>query len=129
DFIVFVFGIANFIASYFLVSDIYTLYNNSQLTSYINALSNIIGLIVALLVRFFQVYYDCHIYYMTVPIVLIALIPYCIRYFIFNKIHNANCKVINKKRYNKYLFHTGGALFLSSLSIIFYTQISNIFLA
>lgn len=129
DFIVFVFGIANFIASYFLVSDIYTLYNNSQLTSYINALSNIIGLTVALVVRFFQVYYDCHIYYMAIPIVLIALIPYCIRYFIFNKTHNANCKLINKKRYNKYLFHTGGALFLSSLSIIFYTQISNIFLA
>lgn len=131
DFIIFIFGIANFIASYYLISDIYTQYNNSQLISYINALSNVIGLVIALIVRFFQVYYECHIYYMAIPIVLVACIPYVIRYILFNKKYQYSFELSykNKIRYTKYLVSTGGALFLSSISIVFYTQISNIFLA
>jgi len=130
DFIVFIFGIANFIASYFLISDIYTPYNNSQLISHINAISNVIGLVVALIVRFVQVYFEAHVYYMAIPIVLIATIPYSIRYILFSrkKINFKSSKSI-KIRYSKYLFKTGGALFLSSISIVFYSQISNIFLA
>lgn len=130
DFLVFIFGIANFIASYYLISDIYTQYNNSQLISHINALSNVVGLLVALFIRFFQVYFECHIYYMVIPIVLIAVIPYFIRYIIFKKNNPIIClNKEHKKKYSLYLLHTGGALFLSSISIVLYTQISNIFLA
>ncbi|WP_436913405.1 oligosaccharide flippase family protein [Acinetobacter schindleri] len=130
DLIVFIFGVANFIASYYLISDIYTPYNNSQLISHINAISNVIGLVIALIVRFFQVYFEAHVYYMAIPIVLIALIPYCIRYIVFSrkKIKFSVSKK-NKKKYSKHLFKTGGALFLSSVSIVVYTQISNILLA
>ena len=131
DFIVFAFALASFVASYYTVSDILSIYNNSQLKSFINALTNIVGLCVALFVRFLLVYNECNVYYMTIPIVLVVLIPYILRWFIYKKNKNLNLRMNLKhnKKYNDYLINTGGALLLSSLSIVVYNQISNIFLA
>lgn len=131
DLIVFVFALASFIASYYTVSDILSIYNNSQLKSFINALTNIVGLFAALLVRFLLVFNEFNIYYMTIPIVIVVLIPYVLRWIIYKKNKNIklNLKAKQKRNYNQYLVNTGGALLLSSLSIVVYNQISNIFLA
>ncbi|APR71773.1 oligosaccharide flippase family protein [Acinetobacter haemolyticus] len=129
DTLTFLFGLGNFIASYFIISDIFTIYNNSQLNSFVNALTNILGLSMALLLRFFLVFIEAEAYTMIFPIILLALIPYVIRRMYF---YTKNGKVKNAKnnlRYNKYMFFTGGSLVLSTLSIALYTQISNIFLA
>lgn len=129
DTLTFVFGLGNFIASYFIISDIFTIYNNSQLNSFVNALTNILGLGMALLLRFFLVFIEAEAYTMIFPIILLALIPYVTRRMYF---YTKNGKVKNAKnnlRYNKYMFFTGGSLVLSTLSIALYTQISNIFLA
>ena len=85
DFIVFAFALASFIASYYTVSDILSIYNNSQLKSFINALTNIVGLFAALLVRFLLVYNEFNVYYMTIPIVIVVLIPYVLRWIIYKK--------------------------------------------
>ncbi|MFW2100940.1 oligosaccharide flippase family protein [Acinetobacter johnsonii] len=128
DPLTFIFGLGNFIASYFIVSDFYTTYNNSMLLSYVNAISNTIGLAVALILRFFLVLFEAEPYTMVYPIIIIALIPYLLRKIYYQK-KNKKIYVANTKKYNKYLFLTGSGLVFSTLSIVFYTQISNIFLA
>lgn len=128
DLIVFVFGLANFLASYYLINDYYALYNNSQLKSNINALSNIFGLVVALFLRAVFVYFEISIYYMSIPIIILALVPYYIRKFIFDRYVFFNVKSIEVQKYNKYFLKVGSMLLISSFSIVIYTQISNIFL-
>ncbi len=128
DPLTFIFGLGNFIASYFIVSDFYTTYNNSQLISYVNAISNTIGLAVALILRFFLVLFEAQPYTMIYPIIIIALIPYLLRKIYYHQ-KNKKILVTHTKKYNKYLFVTGSSLVFSTLSIVFYTQISNIFLA
>lgn len=128
DTLTFIFGIGNFIASYFIVSDFYSTYNNSQLISYVNAISNTIGLFIALLLRFLLVYFEAEPYAMVYPIIIIAIVPFILRKLYYQK-NNKSVDIINSKIYNKYFFVTGSSLVFSTLSIVFYTQISNIFLA
>ena len=126
DLLTFIFGVGNCIASYFIVNDIYSIYNNSRLISVVNALTNITGLILALGLRYFLVFFEAEPYTMVFPIIVLAMVPYLLRKVYFYK----NIKNIkNIKKYNKYIFVTGGSLVLSTLSIVLYTQISSIFLA
>lgn len=129
DNLTFIFGLGNCVASYFIISDIYSIYNNSQLTSYVNALSNIIGLGLALFLRFVLVFYEAEAYTMVFPLIVIALVPYVIRKRYFRYANKHSFKIENSRKYNKYILGTGGSLVLATLSITLYTQISNIFLA
>lgn len=129
DRLTFVFGIGNCIASYFIINDIYSIHNNSQLISVVNALTNIIGLFLALALRFILVFFEAEPYTMIFPIIVLAMVPYILRKIYFYKNYKINRAIKSKKRYNKYMLITGGSLVLSSLSIVLYTQVSNIFLA
>lgn len=129
DPLTFVFGIGNCIASYFIINDIYSIHNNSQLISVVNALTNIIGLFLALAIRFILVFFEAEPYTMIFPIIILAMVPYILRKIYFYKNYKTNRTIKSKKRYNKYMLITGGSLVLSSLSIVLYTQVSNIFLA
>lgn len=129
DTLTFIFGIGNFIASYFIVSDIYSVYNNSQLISIVNAITNIVGLLIALIVRFLLVFFEAEMYTMIYPIIILAVLPYMLRKYYFYKNTHYSLITFKQKKYHKYLFVTGGSLVVSSLSIVLYTQISNIFLA
>src|SRR5690606_37971379 len=99
DTIVFVFGVASCIASYYIISDILSIYNNSQLNSITNALTNIIGLIVALILRYILVFYEANIYYMTIPIVLIVVIPYLLRWILARNNFDIKTKFKSRNRY------------------------------
>lgn len=129
DLIVFLFGVANCIATYYIVMDFFSIYNNTQLKSKINTLTNVIGLSVALWVRFCISHFTLPVYYFTIPIIIIPLIPYVMRLIYFN--YTTKIKGSNKgaEMYNRHMLYTGGALILSSLSADIYTQISSIFLA
>lgn len=130
DKITFIFGIASCIASYYVVTDIFSTYNNSQLTSHINTITNTIGLCLAFIARFVFTYFNMSIFWFVIPIVLIPMVPYFLRkIYFFKKHHQINNGENRKKSYVRYAFNTGGALILSTLSIILYTQISSIFLA
>ncbi|WP_180063663.1 oligosaccharide flippase family protein [Acinetobacter sp. YH12111] len=129
DWITFVFGVGNCIASYFIIDDIFSIHNNSQLISIVNALTNITGLILALTLRFFLVYTEAEAYTMIFPIIVLAMVPYILRRLYFFKNYKGRKTIRNRNKYNKYMFLTGGSLVLSTLSIVLYTQISNIFLA
>lgn len=133
--ITFFFGIANLIASYFILLDIFSIYNNSQLYSYINTIINSISLIIILALRFTFTYFNFSIYWFAAPIFVLPMFQYILRKIYFYKNFSLECilqKNIsskNKKKYQKYLFMTGGSLLLSTLSIALYGQISNLFLA
>lgn len=129
DWLTFVFGVGNCIASYFIINDIFSIHNNSQLISIVNALTNVIGLFLALTLRFVLILFEADAYTMIFPIIIMAMIPFFLRKTYFYKKYK---KIQNKKynkKYNNYMFMTGGSLVLSTLSIVLYTQISNIFLA
>lgn len=129
DTLTFIFGLGNCVASYFIVSDIFTLHNNSQLISIVNALTNIVGLCFALLFRFILVFFEADASSMILPIIILAFFPYWLRKIYFYKKNKYIKNMKNKRPYNQYMLVTGGSLVLSTLSIVLYTQISNIFLA
>lgn len=129
DPIVFLFGVANCIATYYIVMDFFSIYNNTQLKSKINTITNVIGLSCALLIRFYISYFKLPVYYFTIPIVLIPLVPYIMRLIYFKYTTKVEEKSKGAIIYNRYMLYAGGALILSSLSADIYTQISGIFLA
>lgn len=129
DIIVFLFGLANCIATYYIVMDFFSIYNNAQLKSKINTITNVIGLSVALLIRFSISYFKMPVYYFTIPIIIIPLIPYILRLIYFKYTTKINTSRKGVGMYNRHMLFTGGALILSSLSADIYTQISSIFLA
>lgn len=129
DIIVFLFGLANCIATYYIVMDFFSIYNNTQLKSKINTITNVIGLSVALMIRFSISYFKMPVYYFTIPIIIIPLIPYILRFIYFKYTTKINASRKGAGIYNRHMLFTGGALILSSLSADIYTQISSIFLA
>ncbi len=126
DTLSFIFGLATAMASYFLVQDIYNIYNNALLQSSINALSNVIGLGIALTIRYIIVMLQLDITFLAIPIVLVSLLPFMLKRYIFNRQQAQDiCKT---DKYNKYYLLAGSALVISTLSISLYTQVTNIFL-
>ncbi|MDF7662035.1 oligosaccharide flippase family protein [Erwiniaceae bacterium L1_54_6] len=128
DSIVFLFGVANCIATYYIVMDFFSIYNNTQLKSKINTITNILGLSLALLIRFNISYFKMPVYYFTIPIVIIPLVPYIMRLMYFKYTTKVKENSKGAGVYNRYMLYTGGTLILSSLSVDIYTQISSIFL-
>ncbi|MGP4129921.1 hypothetical protein OJE16_09170 [Pantoea tagorei] len=118
---------ANCIATYFIVMDFFSVYNNTQLKSKINTITNVIGLSVALLIRFLVSYFKMPVYYFTIPIVIIPLVPYIMRLIYFHYTTEVKARAKGGKIYNLHLLYTGGALILSSLSADIYTQVSSLF--
>lgn len=130
DTLTFVFGVANCIATYYIVMDVFAVYNNTQLISRINALTNGAGLCIAYIFRFLISYLELPVYTFSIPIILIPAIPYVIRFiYFYNTVEDTSVLKSKTKKYNKYLISAGGSLLLSTLSIVVYTQVSNIFLA
>ncbi|MFV5348165.1 oligosaccharide flippase family protein [Acinetobacter soli] len=128
DFLTFIFGLATAFSTYFIVQDIYIVYNNGVLKSYINALSNILGLFAALVFRYIVVFFNLDIYYLSIPIVLVSFIPFVLKRYYFNRQIELKVRKIKNKKYNKYYLYAGSALVISTLSISLYTQITNLIL-
>lgn len=129
DWVVFLFGVANGIATYYIVMDFFSIYNNTQLKSKINTITNVVGLSLALVIRFYISYFKLPVYYFTIPIIIIPFIPYVMRLVYFKYTTRPIESSKGAGLYNRHMLYAGGALILSSLSVDIYTQISNIFLA
>ncbi|MTC70890.1 oligosaccharide flippase family protein [Providencia sp. wls1914] len=123
------FTIAVSISYLFLTIDHYSIYFNATLNSKVNVLFNVIGLSISLLARYFIVLYQFDIVYLSIPIITTTLIPYTLRFILFNK--RIKKPKLNKKTnvYPAYLIKSGGAIALSNVSIAIYSKISQIFIA
>lgn len=126
DQLTFIFGIATALATFILIQDIFVIYNNAILKSYINTLVNIAGLAIAFAVRYLIVLFELPAEYLAIPIVLVTLIPYVAKRYYFNLADHA--PRIRSATYSKYYLYAGSALVLSTLSIALYVQITNLML-
>lgn len=126
DQLTFIFGIATALATFILIQDIFVIYNNAVLKSYINTLVNIAGLTIAFAVRSLIVLFELPAEYLAIPIVLVTFIPYIAKRYYFNLADHA--PRIRSIAYCKYYLYAGSALVLSTLSIALYVQITNLML-
>ncbi|MGG4664989.1 oligosaccharide flippase family protein [Providencia vermicola] len=120
--ITFIFSIAICIACYFSSIDIYSIYNNAILKSKINTIANIIGLSIGLTLQFIIAHNKLDPIYLTIPIIVVTLIPLSIRYYLFPNIGKIKRK--DKSKYNKYIFLSGISIVFSTLSVAIYTRIN-----
>lgn len=131
DYLSFIFALAVGVSAYISVQDIYILYNDVTLKAIYNVFANIVGLIISLILRFIIAYFELDVIYLVFPIILIALIPFFIRRYIFNK-NNQNIlsfnKIKSRIKYSKYVLRTGSSLVVSALAITIYLNISQILL-
>ena len=127
DSLTLIFGIATALATYFVTQDVYAIYNNAILASYINAIVNMVGLGSALLIRYLIVLFELNYTFIAIPIVITTLFPFLLKKYIFNK--TQNLKPTSPKHYRKYYFGAGSALVLSTLAVTLYTQVTSLMLA
>lgn len=131
DYLSFIFALAVGVSAYISVQDIYILYNDVTLKAIYNVFANIVGLVVSLILRFIIAYFELDVIYLVFPIILIALIPFFIRRYIFNK-NNKNIlsfnKIKSRIKYSKYVLRSGSSLVLSALAVIIYVNVSQFLL-
>ncbi|MFW1808291.1 oligosaccharide flippase family protein [Acinetobacter ursingii] len=130
DYLTFVFSVASFIAVYFALHDVYSIYFNAILQSKINTFCNVIALAISLIVRYVIAKYEYPVEWLCLPIILITLIPFILRWYIYSKIKISTKEILKSKAnvYKKYMLSVGGKLVLYSLSVAIFTKTSQLFL-
>lgn len=130
DRLTFIFSLATGVAVYFAVHDVYSIYFNAILESKINAYCNILALIMSLIVRYCIAKFQLAVEFLCIPIILITLIPFLLRLYIFNRKKIIKETMTNKKinKYRRFMLAAGGKLFIFSLSIAFFTRSSQLIL-
>ncbi|TXJ09042.1 MAG: polysaccharide biosynthesis protein [Acinetobacter sp.] len=130
DTLTFIFSLASCIAIYFsLHGDTYSIYFNAILQSKINTFCNIAALLVSLILRYLIVELELAIEWLSVPIILLTLIPYVLRKRIFNK-RKAVLGQVNHRisTYRNYMLSVGKKMVLYTLSVAIFTKTSQLFL-
>lgn len=130
DQLTFIFSIATSIAIYFAVHDVYIIYFNALLQSKINAYCNVFALIVSLIVRYCIAKFQLPIELLSIPIILITMLPFFIRKYLFNKVKLVR-EVITREqisKYRKFMIGIGRKLIFYSLSVAIFTKTSQLFL-
>ena len=130
DQLTFIFSVATSIAIYFAVHDVYIIYFNAILQSKINAYCNIFALMISLLVRYCIAKFQLAVELLSVPIILITIIPFFIRKYLFNKVKLEKGYVTKERvnRYRKFMLSIGRKLIFYSLSVAVFTKTSQLFL-
>ena len=130
DQLTFIFSVATSIAIYFAVHDVYIIYFNAILQSKINAYCNIFALMISLLVRYCIAKFQLAVELLSVPIILITIIPFFIRKYLFNKVKLEKGYVTKERvnRYRKFMLGIGRKLIFYSLSVAVFTKTSQLFL-
>lgn len=130
DHLTFVFSIASCIAVFFALHDVYNIYFNATLQSYLNTLCNITAIIISLLVRYAIAYFELPVSYLSIPIVLITFVPFLLRYYLFQRKKVTVTYTVQHqiKKYQGYMLKVGRKLVLYSLSIAIFTKTSQLFL-
>lgn len=83
DFVTLVLVVSVFLSQLILSCDYISIVNNYTLNSKVNTISNVAGLVIALLIRYILVYYKGPIYLFSVPIVISPLISFVMKVMLF----------------------------------------------
>ncbi len=130
----FIFCIATAVAYYFNAIDLRNFYFEGVLKSKFNVIANIMGLAIALVLRYVIVIFKINYFYLAIPIILMTLIPFLIKYFTYNFLINRDNKVLytngrNSYKYLKYFLGVGIPLTLSILASVINSQVANYIIA
>lgn len=130
----FIFSFSTAIAYYFNAIDLRNFYFEGVLKSKFNVVANIIGLAIALILRYFIVIFKINYFYLSIPIILMTFIPFLIKYYTYNflikidnKVQSLNSK--NNYKYLKYFLGVGVPLTLSILASVINSQVANYIIA
>lgn len=129
-----VFSFATAIAYYFNAIDLRNFYFEGILKSKFNVMANVVGLVVALILRYLIVIFKINYFYLSVPIILMTLVPFLIKYYTYNSLTVRGGGVLstnikNNYKYYKYFFGVGIPLTLSILASVVNSQIANYIIA
>lgn len=123
------------IAFYFQAIDSYSWYNDAKLNSKYNSVVNTIALIVAIITRYFLVKWSLELQWFTIPYICNYAISYFLkRYFFIKKEAPPDIiSLIFKRRKHTlktltFFIIAGAPLFLSEISILLYTRLTNLYL-
>ncbi|MFW1844701.1 polysaccharide biosynthesis C-terminal domain-containing protein [Acinetobacter pittii] len=130
----FIFCFSTAIAYYFNAIDLRNFYFEGVLKSKFNVVANIIGLAIALVLRYFIVVFKINYFYLSIPIILMTLIPFLIKYYTYNILIKRDNKVQythskNSYKYLKYFLGVGIPLTLSILASVINSQVANYIIA
>ncbi|GAB3054976.1 flippase [Acinetobacter apis] len=129
DYLTFIYAICTAVGGYFLLHDVYSIYFNALLMSYINVIYNSVGLVIALILRYIIVKLNFDIEYLGIPIIVVSLIPYLIKRKIYNHSKAKNLLGSNlKHRYQNAVFSIGKKMVLYSVSVAIFLKTSQIIL-
>ncbi|MEB3754419.1 oligosaccharide flippase family protein [Acinetobacter sp. MD2(2019)] len=131
DALTFIFSVAACMGVYFSLHDTaYSLYFNATLQSKFNTMCNVVAIVVSLTVRFLIAKLQLPVSYLSLPIVLVALVPFLMRRVIFQRKQLSNPQKMGAKlaHYRGYVLKVGRKLVLYSLSIAIFTKTSQLFL-
>jgi len=125
------FIVATGIAYYFNSIDLINFFNEGRLLSKLNVFANIVGLTIALVLRYIVVIFKLNVLYLCFPIVIMTLIPFLIKFYFYRSYVDQSkfCKKNKNLKYYKYFIYTGVPLTLSILTVSINSQIANYFLA
>lgn len=130
DSVTFIFSIAACMSMFFALHDVYSIYFNAILMSKINAICNSIGLIFTFIIRFLIPYFELNILWLSLPIIMVTLIPFLIRYYFYKKLKLIDIDIYQHRVafIRNYMLGVGKKLFLYSLSAAIFTKTSQLFL-
>ena len=128
----FVFFIAVGIATFFTTIDVISTYNDTTLNSKRNAVLNLYGLIISLVMRYLIVYMQLNPLLLTIPIIATTFIPFAMRMYVYHvndARNNQNTPSEKYQRHLKYLIMTGSAMFIANISVAIYPRVNLFFLS
>lgn len=130
DHLTFIFSVAACIAIYFSLHDVYSIYFNATLQSHLNTICNVVAILISLTVRYGIAAFELPPAYLSIPIVLLSVIPFLMRRVLFEKYKKQHTNLTAKqlKQYRCYMLGVGKKLLLYSLSIAIFTKTSQLFL-
>ncbi|WP_241604068.1 oligosaccharide flippase family protein, partial [Rosenbergiella nectarea] len=125
------FAIAVAISTLITIQDVYVIINDATYNSKLNVISNVIGLVISLVLRFSIVELNLPIIFICIPIITLNLIPFLIRFYIFRKENILSLISADKitKKFNSFVFYSGLPLVISSISVAIYFNSSRLMLA
>ncbi|MHA3092053.1 oligosaccharide flippase family protein [Acinetobacter brisouii] len=131
DPLTFIFSVAACIGVYFSLHDTaYSIYFNATLQSRFNTICNVTAILVSLIVRYGIAEFHLPVSYLSIPIVLVTLVPFLMRRAIFarKKLSTPQRIADHLQQYRSYVLKVGRKLVLYTLSIAIFTKTSQLFL-
>lgn len=114
------------IAYYFYTIDTFSTINESLLNSKVNAIANVLGLLIGLLARTFMVHYKVPNVFFGIPLIIISSVPYFLKIYIFRLQNRINITSTTKKFRKRlvYLCQAGSLLFFPAIITAIYPRLN-----